>query len=245
MSHILFCFPFAGGNADFYNDIEKYISNDIEVVKMEYPGHGMRHRESLCYDFHELTDDLIPSIKDKLQKSGSPGYSLFGYSMGSIVVSVIIDRIVRESVLPLPKHIFLAAHEPMSRSELVGFSEDELDEYVKSRTLLFGDVPEKLINNTVFWKVYLPVYRADFGMIGRFNFDSLPRDLGLPTTVFYSETDTPCEKISGWNHYFRDCQYVCYEGDHFFAKSHYEEMADEINERLIKQCHSEQANNHE
>lgn len=231
-TNCLFCFPYAGGNADFYNDIEKYISRDIEVVKMEYPGHGSRHKESFCNDFYELADDLIPRMKDKLRDSNFSDYSLFGYSMGSIVVSVIIDRIIQDSDLPLPKHIFLAAHEPMSRSELSDYSENELDEYIKSRTLKFGDVPEKLVNNRVFWKVYLPVYRADFSMIGKYDFGTLPRNIEIPATVFYSETDTPFRSIMGWKDHFTNCEFIRYEGSHFFIRSHYEEMADIINGQI-------------
>ena len=38
----LLCFPFAGGTASFFDMIEKDLEG-IDLVKLEYAGHGTRH----------------------------------------------------------------------------------------------------------------------------------------------------------------------------------------------------------
>ncbi|MFJ8100466.1 MULTISPECIES: thioesterase domain-containing protein [unclassified Lysinibacillus] len=38
----LFCLPYAGGSAVMYNSLEKYINEVIEIIPLEYSGHGER-----------------------------------------------------------------------------------------------------------------------------------------------------------------------------------------------------------
>ena len=146
----LFCFTYAGGNASFFDEIEKDL-NDFKVVKLEYSGHGSRHKEPLYQSFAELADELYEQVKSKY--SGGD-YALFGYSMGTISLVEVLKRIIDKCELPLPSHIFLAAHEPMTKMDFIGLSSDDLDEWVKNRTIKFGTIPKKLINNNSFWRKY-------------------------------------------------------------------------------------------
>lgn len=219
----LFCFTYAGGTKEFFNEIEDDLTG-INLVKLEYAGHGERHKEKFYNTFDELADDLFREIQNSLYKD----YSLFGYSMGSISAVEVLKRIIDKD-LPQPKNIFLAAHEPHTKAELLGFSADELDEWVKNRTILFGAVPEKLLNNKVFWRTYLPVYRADYTIIDKYKFDNLRIRSSVPATVFFSETDTPYEEMKQWNNFF-SCDFYQFPGTHFFIHQHHEEMA-----RIIRQ----------
>ena len=47
----LFCFTYAGGTASFYEQIEDLLPKSIEVIKLEYAGHGTRRKESFYHDF--------------------------------------------------------------------------------------------------------------------------------------------------------------------------------------------------
>ena len=76
----LFCFPYAGGNAEFFSVIGQDLP-DIQLIAAEYPGHGSRRREPLPEDFGALADDVFRTV----QQTYSGGtYGLFGYSMGTI-----------------------------------------------------------------------------------------------------------------------------------------------------------------
>lgn len=59
---IIFCLTYAGGIAQFYTSIEKSLKQNIEVVKLEYSGHGTRHKEPLLETFEETTEDLYRII---------------------------------------------------------------------------------------------------------------------------------------------------------------------------------------
>lgn len=224
----LFCFTYAGGTSAFFDVIEKDL-HDIEVIKLEYAGHGERHKEPTYQDFHELANDMVQKLKDRYIGGQ---YALFGYSMGSISLVEVLRKILEED-MPYPVHVFLSAHEPHTKSELLGFTADELDEWVKRRTIEFGAVPEKLLNNNVFWRTYLPLYRADYTIIGKYEFEQLDLKTSIPATVFYSEIDTPLSDMELWRNYFiGQINYYRFDGNHFFIQEHHQEMADIILDKL-------------
>lgn len=218
----LFCFTYAGGNASFFDEIEKSLT-EYDIVKLEYSGHGTRHKEPYYTSFDELADDMYSLVKESYVGGE---YALLGYSMGSISLAEVLRRILGTDVFPNPSHVFLAAHQPTTRTEIVDMSDGELDEYVKDRTLKFGTVPDVLLKNDVFWRMYLPIFRADYSLLAKYKFEDLKLKTTIPATVFFSETDTPIEDMLQWKSYFKgNCDYHCFEGNHFFIQEHYEEMA--------------------
>jgi len=225
----MFCFAYAGGSASFFDLIEKDLQ-EFDLVKIEYAGHGTRYKESCYQNFNELADDIYPLLKK--QYSGN-GYALFGYSMGTITLVEMLKRIVDDPGMREPSHVFLAAHEPHSKAELAEFTNDKLDEWIKNKTIKFGAVPEKLINNKSFWRMYLPLYRADYSIIGTYKFEELNLKVNIPATIFYSETDTPRTEMELWRDYFiGECEYFDFPGNHFFIQEHYQEMARIMNARM-------------
>ena len=225
----LFCFSYAGGTASFFDTIEKDLT-DIDVVKIEYSGHGVRHREPMYKSFSELTDDVYKLMKEHY--AGGP-YAMFGYSMGTITLVEVLSFLLSDPDMKVPNRVFLAAHEPHSKAELSGYTAEELDDWVKKRTIAFGGVPEKLINSKPFWRTYLPIYRADYGLIAKYRFEDLRLSTQIPATIFYTETDTPRMEMELWRKYFQgECEFFCYEGMHFFINKHHEEMAATMLKRL-------------
>jgi len=229
----LFCLSFAGGTAAFYNQIEPYISREIEIIKLEYAGHGIRNKENFYTDFDELAEDMYSEIKKLLHPDKE--YALFGYSMGSISLVEILKRIIKRAEIKLPTRVFLAAHEPVTKKELSNYSSVELDEYVKERTISFGGIPERLIHNNSFWRIYLPIYRNDYSIIGKYDFKRLDLRTDIPAIVLYSPSDTKIEDIRLWKKYFcGDVEYLEFNGTHFFINEYCEEICAMINNRLLE-----------
>ncbi len=224
-----FCFPCAGGAATFFQGIEKDLP-DAELVKMEYAGHGTRRKEPFYRDFGELAEDMV----SRLRSAYTGGtYALFGYSMGSIALAEVLKRILADPGFPVPCCAFLGAHAPGPKAELEGFRPDELDEWVRERTIRFGAIPERIQRNASFWRMYLPLYRADYTIIGKYEFDKLDLRTDVPAAVFYSETDTPRREMEAWRKYFTgECGYYAYPGSHFFILEHHAEMAEIIREKM-------------
>lgn len=225
----IFCFPCAGGTAEFFSPLDPWFQTSPRLVKLEYAGHGRRRREPLYRDFSELAEDLYAQVKS-LYCPGEP-YALFGYSMGCAAAAEVLVRMLRE--LPPPERVFLAAHGPFVKRELLRYQGDEADEWVKSRTLSLGGVPEKLRENRTFWRVYLPLYRADYTLITRYDFGRLALACDVPLTGLYGNRDIPPEEMAAWRRYFRgECEFVEFEGDHFFITGRRREVAELMRSRL-------------
>ena len=227
----LICLTYAGGNATFYDQLQKELSESVEVIAMEYAGHGQRHKEPFYKTFDELSRDLLRQLKEKV--AVGEDYAIMGYSMGSISTVELLKRILQDPTLNNPVHIFLAAHEPATKKELKNYADNEMNETVKKRTVEFGGIPQVLVNNESFWRMYLPIYKADYTLIGTYKFEELNLKTDIPATVFFSESDTPYEKMQAWNNYFTNkCEFVQYEVNHFFIYEHYSEIAKIIENRL-------------
>ncbi len=227
----LLCLTYAGGTAAFYNQFDPYFDSSIEIIKLEYAGHGARHKEPFYKDFFELADDMYMWIKEL--KCPSQEYALIGYSMGSISLVEVLNLIIERKEIPLPKYVFLAAHEPIPKKELSGFTESALDDFVKDRTIKFGGIPQKLMNNKSFWRMYLPIYRNDYSILEKYNFDSISLRTEIPVVVFYSPTDTNIKEMLLWKKYFvGETEFLEYEGNHFFIQNHCKEICRIINEKL-------------
>ena len=227
----VFCFSYAGGTAAFFESLEREAGDGLEFVKLEYAGHGKRHKEAFYQSFERLAADLYEQLKQQLKPEEA--YAMFGYSMGTISVIEILRKILALGEIHPPVHVFLAAHEPYTQAYLADFADGLQDEQVKERTIQFGAVPEKLISNRSFWRVYLPIYRADYAMIGAYQFERLDLSTDIPATVLYSQTDTPFADMKGWSAYFTgDCQFIAYTGNHFFLQEHCREIAETMKRRL-------------
>ena len=220
----LFCYTYAGGIASFFDDLARDLDG-IDTIRFEYAGHGIRHKEPFYRNFGELAEDAFSAFKT-MYTGGR--YALFGYSMGCISLVELLRIMIRHSS-PLPEHVFLAAHDPLTRKELQGLSPDELDEWVKNRTIAFGAIPEKLISNNAFWRTYLPIFRADYGIISKYCFEDVDLQVDIPTSVFYSETDTPLTEMELWGNYFNgEMEYYKFDGPHFFMKQYHRGIAEII-----------------
>ncbi len=226
---LLFCFPFAGGTAEFYDKLENACGETVKFVKLEYPGHGTRIKEPLSHSFAELTNDLYPQIIDTLNKNPDMDYSMIGYSMGSIAMFDMLKRVVFDNKCRKPWRVFLSAHQPQPIKALRNIPADGIDDWVKERTIDFGGIDRRLFHNKSFWRVYLPIFKADYQMIADYDFGSDSFRTEIPATVFYSEEDTPYEEMVGWREYFTEsCEFVEYTGSHFFIETYYEDMAEVI-----------------
>ena len=227
----LFCFTFAGGSGSFFNGIELHLRPDIELVKLEYAGHMERSHEPFYGDFDALTADMYGQVRAQV-RAGEP-YGLFGYSMGALAAAEVTKTILAEGELPLPAHVFLASHGPcpiLDRTELSG---QDTDETVRQWTIRFGGLPEKLVNSRTFWRIYLPIYRADYELITGYDYSRLDYVTDIPATVLFSPADIPRVDMEKWRGIFAGaCDILEYDGGHFFLRGHEREVADVVNERL-------------
>ena len=224
----LICFTYAGGNASFYDKLETIIGSSVKIIKLEYAGHGTRMKENLYNSFDELAHDMYSQIKKYVNPCDD--YALFGYSMGSLSLTETLNKIMVAKELKIPKHIFLAAYSPFQHND--GDLDSIDDKFVIDRTIAFGGLPQSLVSNKSFWRLYLPIYKSDYRLILGYKC-SYKSKVSIPVTVFYSKDDTPIREMKDWEKvYGEEIEYIEFSGPHFFIKDNYNEIANIICNRL-------------
>lgn len=226
----IFGLPCAGGSAAFFGHIAADLP-EYKVTPIEYPGHGKRFSESFAANFSELADDSFRKLCESLD---CRTYALFGYSMGCIVAIELLRRILNSGMMP-PECVILAAHALSSHSYLCGELQSLSDEAVKAITLRFGGIPEQLVRNAAFWRLYTPMYRADYELLLSYRYDSGIKTQ-IPALIFYAEADTPLKDVENWRSVFTgDCHFMPMEGTHFFINDSHELMAEKIRQLVPTQ----------
>jgi len=155
----LFCFPYLGGQAEFVKPLSKLLPNTIEVIGIQYPGHGRRMgtEDPLCdlpTFIKECSAALLPAIQ------ASSRYAILGYSMGCFLSYETCAFLLKNyNVCPIA--IFMMAQNPKfvvcTDPVLHKMSDDAIIKQLKS----VGGLPDVLLQSEELLRMMLPVYRAD------------------------------------------------------------------------------------
>lgn len=224
----LIIFPFAGGNAYAFRDINKCLSKDFSVSALDLPGHGSRMRESLLTDVHAMADDLFQQACPYLNASR---VVFWGHSLGSIL-AYFVARQADLSGLPVPCHLFLSGRP----APFVNVHEKYLHlmprQAFLSHLLNYGGIPESVARETELIDFFLPIIRADFQALSTFDAQEL-KPVHIPLTVMMGTEDRP--KMDGpvrsWQELStREVSFKSFSGGHFFIFQHLEAIG-----RLISQ----------
>ncbi len=226
----LFCIPYAGGNADCFDGLKKYLPQEVELVAFDYAGHGARGGE----DFYPTFDDMVRDMAMKLNGCFKPERKtvIFGYSMGSVVVYEMVARgLVKAEITRL----FLAAHE--APGEDWGSAEYvKLDDLAFAHKMMefggFDKFQDRFLENRHFRRMFFEPIRQDYRLIADYkrNHDIRP---DVPVTFFYAPGDVCREDALKWSSRFaEEPEYIEIGNNHFFIKEYPMELAELITERL-------------
>lgn len=217
----VFCFHYAGGNANIFRGWDNAAPDDIHIVPVELPGHGSRLGEPLLDSISDIVRATAQGIAGYLDKP----FVFFGHSMGALI-SFELARFLRRYFLPQPMHIFVSAHAAphlsKDREPIHRLPEDELTHKLKS----LNGTPDAVLTNPELRELFLPIIRNDFKACETFTFKpGLP--LTCPITVYggIDDADVGKEELMGWEqHTTAGIQVRLFTGDHFFLHSHEKEV---------------------
>jgi len=224
----LIIFPYAGGNAYAFRDINKYVGNDFFVTALDLPGHGSRMRESLLTDVHAMADDLFQQVRPFLHASR---VVFWGHSLGSIL-AYFVARLAEQSRLPRPCRLFLSGRP----APFVNVHEKYLHlmprQAFLSHLLNYGGIPDSVARETELIDFFLPIIRADFQALSTFDDQEL-ESIPVPLTLMMGTEDRP--KMDGpvrsWQELStQEVTFKSFSGGHFFIFQHLEAIG-----RLISQ----------
>jgi medium-chain acyl-[acyl-carrier-protein] hydrolase len=209
----LFYFPYAGGNATAILPWQSELTDSLELLVAQLPGHGGRWSEQPVSELAALIDPLAGAV-DKL---ADRPFAFYGHSLGALV-AFEVARELRRRGLPAPIWLCVSGAEgPQTRlvkEHLRDLPDDELVEALRD----YGGTPTELLDEAEMMDLLLPGIRADFAMSELYHYRAEP-PLELPIQVLCGLDDPYVEvdRAAGWA---RETTWPLrertYPGDHFF-----------------------------
>ncbi|MBB3112263.1 surfactin synthase thioesterase subunit [Paenibacillus phyllosphaerae] len=156
----LYCFPFAGAGASFYNGWNDYFGDSVEVVPVQLPGRERLIAEEPYRDLHTAADAFASMIETE---NGAHPVALFGHCfLGATMAFEVARRLESRGTVELVRLFISAASTPHSTRtyKLSSCADDCFVEEVQNLTGFTHHafaIPELR-------ELLLPALRADFEM---------------------------------------------------------------------------------
>jgi medium-chain acyl-[acyl-carrier-protein] hydrolase len=187
-------FHHAGGSAVMYYPLLKGLPADWDLLLLDLPGRGRRHRSPALTDMPSLVDvatcDILPWADAPL--------ALFGHSLGAIVAAEV-GRRLEASGAPL---VWVGVssrpgpHSPVPHPLPLDAPDEELIEELAAT----GGVPERLDAVPGYRERFLRLVRDDLRAAASYRPDPARRRLVAPLTGFSGQYDhlAPPVTVDSW-----------------------------------------------
>lgn len=211
----LYCLPYAGGGANVFRGWDAVLPEHGELCAVQLPGREWRHAEPP----HKRIDTLVESIVEDLRPhlSQTRRFAFFGYSMGAAVCFAVTRRL-RDLALPLPTALLVAACRAPSLLRRMPPIHALDDDTFLAAIKRFGGMPQTLLEEPELLQLVLPTLRADFEVLGTFNYEDQP-PLDMPLTVYGGTRDPHAARaeLAAWRGQ-TSSQFTLrlFSGGHFF-----------------------------
>ena len=228
----LFCFPYAGGNANAYRRWASWVDPHIEIAAVKLPGRGPRVSEPLGADFSAIVDMLAQAV---LADAGTRRFGFFGHSMGALMMFEVARTLALRG-LRGPECVFAsgrqAPHLPVSSRRRAALSDAE---FVDDLRRLEG-TPRELLDNVQLLKIFLPMIRADFTLLDAWRYEpSPPLAMPLYTLAGQADPDVPLAAVDAWAEWAgAGFEQLTYEGGHFFVHEQERRVVNDVSERVMR-----------
>jgi len=224
----LFCFPFAGGSRYSYNVYLKLARSGLNMIPVDYPGRGIRIRETPLTDLTLLVEDCFRRIKNDLNEP----YALYGHSMGAIVSYLLVKKIIREGFVP-PVNLFVSGrggpsvvHPDLGRYKL---PTREFRAFLSN----MGGESDEVLNDEDLMSFFEPIHRADFEALETYCYEA-GEPFDVPITVMIGEQERiPMDHAGAWQKETRaGVEIRTFPGRHFFILQHAGEIVRIFEQKL-------------
>jgi len=212
----LFCFPYAGGNAQVFRAWPKDLPSSVEIHAIQLPGRGTRFGEPLL----KRMTPLLAAIDDAITPLLDVPYAFFGHSMGALI-AYELTRQLRARGKALPKHLFLSGRKAPEETETDPPIHALSTPAFLSELRRYGGVPEAVLQEPDLLNLLLPIVRADFEVIETWQ-HARDEPLDTPITTFGGVDDHRSSRalLEGWRPLTRgDFAMHILPGGHFFIQS--------------------------
>ena len=212
----LVCLPQAGGNAWSYRQWAERLPSEIELLAIQYPGHGDRLGEEPRREFDRLLSGITRYLAPELDRP----YAIFGHSMGALLAFETGRALEAMDVAPA-EHVFLSGYNApggLSISDGGTPVHEMSDSQLLERIKALDCTPREILEDQEMRVLLLRMIRADSAICeSHVLHDRTP--LASPVTVL-GGTDDPRTSESGlraWQEFTSGAFDIrWFEGNHGF-----------------------------
>lgn len=212
----LFCFPYSGAAASIFYSWSGVLPGYIEVLPIQYPGHGTRVGERLISNISEMVEQSSQALMPYFDKP----FAFFGHSMGA-QLCFELARWLRNSGYPQPKYLFVSGHNAPQIPDAYEPSYNLPDAEFIERLRSLNGTPEDVLQNEELRELILPILRADFECSERYIYSSSP-PLEIPLCACGGLQDQYVTRsgLEAWReHTMRKFSARMFPGDHFYLNT--------------------------
>jgi medium-chain acyl-[acyl-carrier-protein] hydrolase len=159
---------------------------------------------------------LVEKIANAVQPELDKPFFFFGHSLGAVLAFELARRI-----RPQPQILFVSAcGAPHIQNPNHPIHDLPDSEFIKSLQELNG-LPAEVANNAELMELLLPVLRADFEAIEKYQYTSTEHRLECPIIAFGGSEDFHVDRahLDAWEHHTNNFKSKIFQGDHFFINT--------------------------
>lgn len=208
------CLPHAGCGAAAFKTLTGNFFHNRDMVVVQYPGRETRMREPFVRDMHDLVDEIVRALIPHM----TGPYILFGHSMGSKVVYEVVQRLQAQKER-LPEKMVVscspAPHRPSGLNNAFQESDDLFLQYLKR----LGGVPDELLAIPDLLEMVLPILRADFELLYRYQAPANAEKINCALSAIGSPQDVSVtvQDVAHWQDLCAQTfNLIPVEGGHFY-----------------------------
>jgi medium-chain acyl-[acyl-carrier-protein] hydrolase len=235
----LFCFSYAGGNANTFRNWPRYLSEQIELIAIQYPGRATRFKEKSIDSMGEMVDQLLDHLKSEFNEKP---YAFFGHSMGASIAFELARKIANENnssgrKLTPPSHLIVSGRRgPKAKIEKERKPIHNLpqEDFLKRLRELNG-TPEELLQHDDLMDLMEPILRSDFKLVETWKYK--PQEvLSIPLSIYGGKDDQHIDEgsLNAWQlESDASSNIEVFPGDHFYLLQHEQRLVEKINNDLV------------
>lgn len=227
----LFCFPYAGGDANIFRDWVPAMPADVEVIGVQYPGRGGNRAAPLI----DNCDDLVSTLRRSMLGLLDVDFAFFGHSNGALISFELARTLHGRRRLHL-RHCFVSARVPPQLSEfrrkICQFDDRQFVDAIRA----MGGTPTEVLEDERLMELLLPRLRADFA-VGETHQFRPGEPLACDMTILQGRFDEAVGPGLGsrWAELTTGAvEHHLIEGGHFFLHSHRSDVVAIVRRELVR-----------
>lgn len=218
----VFLIPYAGASSYAYYKYKKLFPEELSPVFLELAGRGRRSEESFYTSIYSAGEDIAEIIIDHTKDCD---YIIFGHSMGALIAYEAYYKLI-DFNWKKPLHMFISGQKPPHLIQpdilIPQYSEETFLGIVEK----YGGLPEEFYDEKI-KSTFLPVLRADFKILGEYQWMKKSKKVMCDITILYGDEDQNIveNEITCWSEYAgQEMEFYKFEGDHFFIQNHFSKI---------------------